>query len=86
MNVDIPNTFIQTNNTKTVEYLRDIMKIRRKLAHIIVNIAQEMYGLYITNDIPGIIKIIIHNVNGIITILKKVGKGYVSHWFRSKSL
>ena len=86
MNVDIPNTFIQTNNTKTVEDLRDIMKIRRKLAHIIVNIAQEMYGLYITNDIPGIIKIIIHNVNGIITILKKVEKGYVSHWFRSKSL
>ena len=92
MTVDITNTFIQNYNTKTVEDQRDMMKIRRKLEQILVDIDPEMYGPYIKHGngkiiiIPEIIKIIIHNVNGIITIQPKVEKGYVSHWFQSKSL
>ena len=41
--VDIPNAFIQTDNPKEVGYQIDIMKIRGKLAHIIVDIAPEVY-------------------------------------------
>ena len=48
--VDFPNAFIQTNNTKGMGYQRDIMKIRGKLAHILVNIASELYGHYITYE------------------------------------
>ena len=48
--VDFPNAFIQTKNTKGMGYQRDIMKIRGKLAHILVNIAPELYGHYITYE------------------------------------
>ena len=37
--VDIKNAFIQTKNPKKVGYQRDIMKIRVKLAQILVDIA-----------------------------------------------
>ena len=46
--VDIPNEFIQTDNSKKVVYQRDIMKIRYILAQILVEIALEVCGPYIT--------------------------------------
>ena len=33
-----------------VGYQRDMMKIRIKMAHILVEIAPEVYGLYITYE------------------------------------
>ena len=48
--VDFPNAFIQTKNTKGMGYQRYIMKIRGKLAHILVNISPELYGHYITYE------------------------------------
>ena len=46
--MDIPNTFIQTNNPKKVGNQIVIMKIRGKPAHILVEISQNVYGPYIT--------------------------------------
>ena len=46
--VDTLNEFIKTYNPKEVGYQRDIIKIRGKLAHILVDIAPEVYGPYIT--------------------------------------
>ena len=48
--VDIPNKFIQTDNTKNVGDQRDMMKIRGKLANILVDISPEFYGPYITYE------------------------------------
>ena len=48
--VDIPNSFIPTYNPKKVGDKRDIMKIRGKLAQILVEIAPEFYGPYITYE------------------------------------
>ena len=45
--VDINNSFIQTDNPKNLGDQRDIIKIRCKLAQILVEIAPEMYGPYI---------------------------------------
>ena len=59
---------------------RDIMKIRGKLAQILVEIAPEVFGHYNTQKkgktsvIPEIIKSIIWYVNCIIIILTKVEK------------
>ena len=48
--VDIPNTFIQTDNPKKVVYQRGIIKIRGKLSHILVDIVPEVYRTYITYE------------------------------------
>ena len=48
--VDIPNKFIQTDNPKKVVDQRDIIKIRGKLSQILVEIAPESYGPYITYE------------------------------------
>ena len=41
--VDIPNAFIKTENPKEVVYQRSIIKFKGKLAHILVEIAQEVF-------------------------------------------
>ena len=46
--MDILNAFIQTENLKKVGYQRYIIKIIGKLAKILVEIALEIYGPYIT--------------------------------------
>ena len=48
--VDIPNEFIQTNNTNKIGNQRYMMKIRDKLAEILVEIALEVYEPYITYE------------------------------------
>ena len=48
--MDIPNTFIQTKNPKKVGKQRDIMKIRYQMTQILVDIAPEIYGPYITYE------------------------------------
>ena len=46
--MDIPNEFMQTDNSKKLGYQRDIMKIRGRLAQILVDISLEVYAPYIT--------------------------------------
>ena len=46
--VDIPNTFIKTENPKKLGDQRDIRKFRGKLSHILVDITTQVHGPYIT--------------------------------------
>ena len=90
--MEIPNEFIQTNNPIEVGYQRYIMKIRGKMAYILLEIAPEVYGPYTTYENGKEVlylktfKALYGMLICIITILPKVEEGYYNHWFQSKSL
>ena len=84
--MDITNEFIKTYNPKKVVDQGDIMKIRNKLAHILVKIAPEFYGTYITYENGKAViylewlKPLYGMLILIITIIPKIEEVSGSHW------
>ena len=49
--VDIPNAFIQTENEKLQDHHKtDILKVKGKLADMLIQIAPEIYAPYATKE------------------------------------
>jgi len=67
--VDIPNAFIQTPNAKVKKHHEvDLMKIKGKLAYILLDIDPNKYGPYMTeeNGVPVIYVLILRALYGMI--------------------
>ena len=89
--MDITNACIQTDNTKKVEDQKKYENQNNTGTDPGGYFSRRVWTLYYilkckSSAISGVIKIVIHNVNGIITVLPKVEKGSVIHWFQIKSL